>query len=344
MDKRDQLAPINPYFEHADVQLWLAKNANDQVVGRISAQIDHLGPEDSRGKVGCFGMFECINDRHVAYQLLTTAQNWLAAKGCSIAQGPFNLSINQESGLLVEGFDTPPYLMMGHALPHYPKLIEYAGFRKVKDLYAWEIIPDFEHPPAIAALVKKYAGRVKIRPINKRDIDRELDLFAEIFNDAWSENWGFIPFSLKEFKKIGKEILLLVAPEWLRVAELDGEVAGMIVMLPNFNQIIADLHGKLFPTGLLKLLWRVKFSPPTTARVALMGVKRKYQNSLAGSALAFLLIVSLQPVALGNGIKKVEMSWVLEDNDRLNKILSSIGGVRYKTYRVYEKLLKSQSV
>ena len=160
-----------------------------------------------------------------------------------------------------------------------------------------------------------------------------------IFNDAWANNWGFIPFTENEFVHLGKEMLQLIPESHFKLAELDGEPVGMIAGLPNFNQITKDLNGKLLPFGLFKLLWRLKFAPPTTGRVALLGIKQKYQNQLIGSALAFLLICEIKKVAHQTGVVEHEMSWVLEDNKRLNKILESLGGKRYKTYRVFEKRL-----
>jgi hypothetical protein len=339
LERREHLAQDNPYFQHAKVQLWVARCPKGNILGRISAQMDQLGPKMAGERVGSFGMFECINHRHVAYALLCTAQDWLREQGCTLVTGPFNLSINQESGLLVEGFDCPPYIMMGHALPYYPPLIEYAGFTKARDLYAWHIRSDFKHTPAITALQNKYCSRIRVRPINKKELERDLELFLDIFNDAWSENWGFIPFTRAEFHKLSEEILKIVPVDLFRIAELDGEAVGMIVMLPNFNEWIADLGGRLWPVGIFKLIWRLRFATPKTGRVALMGVKRSIQNSLAGSAVAFLLIVSLQQVVVPRGIQNVEMSWVLEDNHRLNKMLGSIGGYRYKTYRIYQKRL-----
>ena len=212
-------------------------------------------------------------------------------------------------------------------------------YQKVKDLYAWFNHTDFQYPVVMQRLMQRYEKRVVIRDLNKKYLTQELKLMLEIFNDAWINNWGFVPFTEKEFLHLGKEMLQIFPPENFKIAEYDNEPVGMIVMLSNLNEVIKDLNGKLLFTGVVKLLWRLKFSPPRSVRVPLMGIKQKYQNQLIGSALAFMLIGKIQQTALKVGIKTHEMSWVLEDNDRLNKILESLGSRRYKTYRVFEKRL-----
>ena len=309
------------------------------LVGRISAQIDQLAPESTSGLIGFFGFFECIDDANVALELLQNAEGWLKRHGCMLVRGPFSLSINQESGLLVEGFDTQPFVMMGHAKPYYQQLLIKCGYQKIRDLYAWFNHTDFQHPPVMQRLMQRYENRIAIRDLNKKFLKQELKLMLEIFNDAWTNNWGFIPFTENEFMHLGKEMLQLFPPEYFKIAEYDGEPVGMIVMLSNLNEVIKDLNGKLLFSGIIKLLWRLKFSPPRSVRVPLMGIRQKYQNQLIGSALAFMLIGKIQETALAVGITTHEMSWVLEDNTRLNKILESLGGHRYKTYRVFEKHL-----
>jgi len=337
-ERLDLLSPKHPYFEHAEVKLWIAYKGN-QPVGRISAQYDQLKSVSDKEVVGYFGMFECVDDNQVAATLFNEAEHWLRNKGCEIVRGPFNLSINQESGLLVEGFNTPPYIMMGHARPYYQALIQAQGFEKAIDLYAWFNQSEFVDPPAMNRLVERYQSRIVLRNINAKQFDRDIKIMMEIFNDAWANNWGFIPFTEKEFIHLGKEMLQLIPASHFKLAELDGEPVGMVAGLPNFNQIIKDLDGRLLPFGVFKFLWRLKFSPPTTGRVALLGIKQKFQNQLVGSALAFLLIGEIKQVARDTAVVEHEMSWVLEDNHRLNKILESLGGKRYKTYRIFEKRL-----
>ena len=330
----DLLAPNNPYFEHANARFWLA-TLNGILLGRISAQVDQLAEQS----VGFFGMFECIENTEIALALFTHAEEWLKTQGCNVVRGPFSLSINQESGLLVDGLDTPAFVMMGHAKPYYSNLLATCGYSKAKDLYAWFNKTDFQRPPAMQRLLRRYQNKVILRDLNKKKIKQELMLVLDIFNDAWINNWGFIPFTEKEFMHLGQEMLQFFPPEYFKIAEYDGDPAGMIVMLPNLNEIIKDLNGKLLFSGIFKLLWRLKFSPPNSGRVPLMGIKKTYQNQLVGSAIAFMLIGAMQDTMLENDIVTHEMSWVLEDNVRLNKILESLGGYRYKTYRVFEKQL-----
>jgi len=340
-ERLDFLSPRHPYFEHATARFWLAQK-DGQYVGRISAQKDQLKSASDQEAIGYFGMFECINDSEVAGKLFSEAEAWLKLQNCEVIRGPFSLSINQESGLLVDGFDTPPYIMMGHAKPYYQALLLEHDYSKAKDLYAWFNQSEFTDPPAMQRLVERYQGRIVLRDMDKKQFDRDIKIMMEVFNDAWANNWGFIPFTQNEFVHLGKEMLQLIPASHFKIAELDGEPVGMIAGLPNFNEIIKDLNGKLLFTGLIKFLWRLKFSPPTTGRVALLGIKQKYQNQLIGSALAFMLISKIKQVARDTGVTQHEMSWVLEDNKRLNKILESLGASRYKTYRIFEKRLLPQ--
>lgn len=337
-ERMDFLAPDNPYFEHAEVQFWIAYQ-NDEVVGRISAQIDQLAGPLEAGPVGFFGMFECVNEQAVADVLFVHAEKWLQSNGCKVVRGPFNLSVNQESGLLVDGFNTPPFFMMGHAVPYYANLIERNDYSKAKDLYAWFDDTDFTHPPAMKRVIERYESKIVLRDFDLKNTRQELCLICDLFNEAWEKNWGFIPITQNEFLHMGKEMLQIIPANYFKIAEIEGEAAGFIVMMPNLNESINDLNGRLFPTGVFKLLWRLKFSRPKSVRVPLMGIKQKFQNQLIGSALAFLLIAKIKEIALLDGICTHEMSWVLEDNARLNKILASLGGKHYKTYRIYEKNL-----
>ena len=337
-ERLDLLSSNHPYFEHANVRFWLA-TLDGNPVGRVSAQVDQLSPNNESDRIGYFGMFECINDQSLAQELLGRAEDWLNESGRNIVRGPFSLSINQESGLLVDGFDTEPFFMMGHAQPYYQALLSTSGYRKAKDLYAWFNKTDFKRPSAMQRLLERYDQRIVIRDLDTKQVKQELKLVLEIFNDAWTNNWGFIPFTEKEFLHLGSEMLQFFPPEYFKIAEYDQQSVGMIVTLPNINELIKDLNGKLLPTGILKLLWRLKFAPPSSGRVPLLGIKQKYQNQLVGSAIAFMLIGEMQQTMLANGLVTHEMSWVLEDNVRLNKILESLGGYRYKTYRVFEKQL-----
>ncbi len=339
LDRRMQLSPKNPYFEHATFSSWVAYR-NGKPVGRISAQIDQLHLDRYQDATGFFGMLEAENDSETFQMLMDTAETWLRKKGMRRVMGPFNLSINQELGMLVDGFDTPPMIMMGHALPYYAGRIEENGYRKEKDLLAYIIDTDFEPPPAMRAIMARSKKQVQTRSLRKSDFKEELKLIRDIFNDAWSQNWGFTPWTNAEFQHLGKDLKMLVDEDLVSFASVDGEPAAFMVILPNINEVIRDLNGRLLPFGWLKLLWRLKVKYPKTARAPLMGVRRRYHDSLLGAALAFSMFASLKSSAIKRGIKQVELSWILEDNKGMRNILETITGRVYKTYRIYGKNLK----
>lgn len=340
LERRMQVSPNNPYFEHATFSSWVAYRAG-QPVGRISAQIDRLHLEQYQDATGFFGMLESEDSFETFQALLMTAENWLREEGMQRIAGPYNLSINQELGLLVDGFDSPPVLMMGHARPYYAKRIEACGYSGQKDLLAYIIDADFEHPRAMQAILDRGKKSIKTRLIRKSDFKEELNLIRDIFNDAWSQNWGFIPWTDSEFQHLGKDLKMLVDEDLVMFASVDGEPAAFMVILPNLNEVIRDLNGNLLPFGWIKILWRLKVKYPQTARIPLMGVRRRYHDSLTGAALAFSVIAGLQPYAIGHGIKQLELSWILEDNRGMRNILEAIGGRVYKTYRIYSKNLET---
>lgn len=336
LERREHLSKNNPYFRHATFQAWIARRGS-KTVGRISAQVDQLHLQRYDDHTGFFGMLEAQDDPEVFQALLDTAQAWLRERGMKRIRGPFNLSINQECGLLVEGFDTPPVIMMGHALPYYSRRIEEQGFTAEQDLLAYRIESDFAAPRHLEALSSRIAGQVRLRPMRRREFTEDLAIIKDIFEDAWANNWGFLPFTTEEFDDLGKSLKLLVPTDFVRIAEVDGEPAAMMVVFPNINEAIRDLDGRLFPLGWLKLLWRLKVSGVKTGRVPLMGVRQRYQQSRLGAILALLLITSLQDSARSRGLEEVEMSWILENNVGMRKIIESIGGESYKRYRIYRK-------
>jgi hypothetical protein len=336
LERKEHLSPRNPYFEHARYQSWIAYR-NGTAVGRISAQIDQLHIDQGHGAEGFFGMIEAEDNAETFAALLNTAETWLRDHGMQRVLGPYSLSINQEPGLLVDGFDTPPYLMMGHARPYYAKHIENNGFKKAKDLLAYIIDGDFKASAAMQAITRRAKGRVRMRSLRKSHFDADLKIIGDIFNDAWSQNWGFIPFTEKEFEELGKNFKLLVDYELIKIAEVDGVPAAMLVVAPNVNEAIRDLNGRLLPFGWLKLLWRLKIKFPQTARIPFMGVRRQYQDSLLGAALAFMMIQAVQAPGIKRGVKHVELSFILEDNMGMRNIIESISGIVHKRYRVYSK-------
>ncbi|GJL63738.1 MAG: DNA-binding protein [Nitrospirales bacterium] len=338
LERRQHLSKRNPYFSHATVQLWIAYR-NHQPVGRISAQIDRFHQERYRDDTGFWGMLEAKDDQDVFHALLNTAEQWLQEKGMRRALGPFNFSINQECGLLIDGMDSPPMVMMGHALPYYPQHIESYDYRKAKDLFAYRVDLDFVIPHIIQKAIRKAESSVTFRQLRRNDFNNELKTIHRIFEEAWSDNWGFIPFSDKEFAAVGQELRLLVDDSFIQIAEVDGTPEAMLVAFPNVNELIRDLNGRLFPIGWMKFLWRLKVSHPHTARVVLMGVRKKFQGTPLGAVLAFGMIDSVRQAGRKWGIKHVELSWILEDNIGMKNMLQAIGCEQYKTYRIYEKHL-----
>ncbi|MDA3919302.1 MAG: N-acetyltransferase [Salinisphaera sp.] len=328
----------NPAFKHLDWQAWIAWQGS-RPVGRITAQIDSLRAEQHDDNVGYFGMLEAPDDPQVFELLLTTAENWLRERGMSAVHGPFNLTINDECGLLIDGFDTPPMMMMGHAQAYYKHHLEALGYAKAVDMLAYWIDLAFAHPRPMRRLLDRYGSRIRVRPIERKGYTEELDLLRDIFNDAWANNWGFVPFTQDEFRDMGSTLKFLIADDLVQIAEVDGKAAAFIVGLPNLNEAARDLNGRLLPTGVFKLLWRLKIAFPDTSRVPLMGVRQAFQRGPMGAALAFTVIAAMQTSLYNHGARGCELSWILEDNKGMRDIIESLGGERYKTYRVFQKAL-----
>jgi len=340
MERKEALTPkTNPFFQHAEVQLWLATR-DGRDVGRISAQIDELTPSDGGPKAGHFGMISAENDPAVFAALFAEAEAWLKARGCARAQGPFNLSINEEVGLLVDGFDTPPMLLMGHDPAYAGGQVEAQGYRKIKDVYAYKTSMAADLPPLVRRMVDRGppAG-VTLRMLDMARFDAEVTSLTEILNDAWSGNWGFTPTTEAETRALATTLKLVLDPRLTWFADIDGEPAGFIVLLPNINEAIRDLKGKLFPFGWAKLIWRLKVRGLKTGRVPLMGVKRKFAATMRGQLLPFQLIDACATAARKLGYERYELSWVLEDNLPMRRICDAGGAKVYKTYRLYEKAL-----
>jgi hypothetical protein len=337
IERKGALSSKHPFFRHADWCAWIAYR-DGEAVGRISAQIDHLHQKQYDNKVGFFGLLEARDDDEVFTALFETAENWLRERGMRQILGPFNLGINQELGVLVEGFDTPPFIMMGHAPKYYDASIKRCDYRQAQDLLAYEMNNrTLTMPRIMKALVDRSADRVNVRCLNRSDKKAELEIMRDIFNDAWENNWNFVPFTREEFQAIGKELLMLLPSDFIQIAEIDGEAAAFVALLPNINEAIADLDGRLLPFGWVKLIRRLKVDFPKTARVALMGVRQKYQNTRFGPALAFMVIKESTDAGIARGIERCEMSWVLDHNRAMRNIIEGIGGEITKRYRMYEK-------
>jgi len=338
-ERKDALSRKHPFFRHAIWRAWVAYR-NGQAVGRISAQIDNLHLKQHDTKTGFFGLIEAPDDDEVFSALFKTAEGWLRSQGMREIIGPFNLNINQDLGVLIEGFDSPPYVMTGHAPPYYGAAIERCGYRPAQDLLAYGLDGGtLAIPRVMRALIERSGDRVKVKSLGSRSKGDELNSMREIFNDAWENNWNFTPFTPEEFNLIGKEILLAAPKNFIQIAEVDGEDAAFIVLLPNINEVIADLDGRLLPFGWAKLFWRLKVEFPKSARVALMGVRQKYQNTRFGPALAYMIINAVMEAGKAKGLERVEMSWILDHNHGVRNIIESVGGQITKRYRMYEKEL-----
>ena len=331
----------NPYYQHAEVELFLAFRG-DQPVGRISAQLCSLRTARYKDGVGQFGFIEAENDPAVFAALLDAAGIWLKQRGATAMQGPFSFSINDETGLLIDGFDTPPSVMMGHGLAYYGPRMEEQGFTKVKDVIAYDFRETGDGMPRAmkSAYDKALADKdVVLRPLDKKQLMRELQIVVSIANDAWSENWGFVPWTQEEMTALANNLKMLVTGDYIAIAEYKGEPAAMAITLPNINEWIAGLDGKLLPFGWAKLGWNLFARPPKTVRMPLMGLRRKYHGTPVGAVLGMAVIARVRDYHVGRGTVQGEASWILEDNMPMRRMIESFGGKAYKTYRVYEKLI-----
>lgn len=340
LERRLHLSRHNPFFEHGEWQAWIA--LRDGVpLGRISAQVDRLHRERYGAETGHFGFLDAMDDAEVFAGLFHAAESWLRERGARTITGPFNLSINQECGLLVDGFSRPPVVMMPHGRPWYGDRVQAQGYQPVKDMLAYWVRTDFTPPRIMESLIRRYGPAVRLRTLRRDHMQEELEILRDLFNDAWAENWGFLPFTRAEFAEIGAGLRVLVPDDFVQIAELDGEPVAFIAALPNINEAAADLSGHLLPFGWAKLVWRLKRGGIHTGRVPLMGVRRPFQNRPQGIALAFLVIQALKEALFRRGIREVEMSWILDDNKGMRHILEAIGSDLYKRYRIYCKHLEN---
>lgn len=338
LERRMALSPREPVFQHLRWRAWLARRGG-RTLGRISAQIDALHQERHGDDTGFFGLLESEDDPQVFAALLEAAEGWLRGQGMRRIVGPLNLNINQEVGMLAEGYDLPPYFLMGHARPYYHPRIEALGYRPCQCTLAYACPTTYDEPQAVARLRKRLSRRLSLRPLRRTRKAEELALILDIFNDAWAANWGFVPFTQAEFKALGEMLLLVTPPDLVWMAELEGEAVGFIVMIPNINEAIRDLNGRLLPFGWLKLLWRLKVRGVSSGRVPLMGVRRRLQDGPLGAGVAMSLIHQCGKAALRHGITSTELSWILEGNQGMRNIIERIGGSVSKRYLIYAKQL-----
>lgn len=329
----------NAFFQHADVQLFLARRG-ERVVGRISAHIDHEHNRYHNERTGFFGFFESEDDPEVAKALLSTAEGWLRERGMGVARGPMNFSTNGEVGFLLDGFDAPPVIMMPYTHQYYLNLVEGCGYTKAKDLYAWYWRMQPVPTGAPERMVKELQGRpeVNVRWAEKRRFRQEVRTILDLYNDAWSENWGFVPATEAEAEQMARELKLIADPNLVPFVEIDGVPAGVALAVPNLNEAIHDLNGRLLPLGWLKLLWRLKVRRLKSGRLLLLGVKKEYRTRRY-AGLAYLLCEAIYQGAIAHGYEWGEFSWTLEDNGLINSLITKIGAHLYKKYRIYEKRL-----
>jgi hypothetical protein len=330
----------NPWFEHAEARLFLAER-DGKPVGRISAQVDRLVLEHMGPGIGQWGMFEAA-DSEVAAELIHRAEAWLRGRDMSRAMGPFSLSIWDEPGLLIKGHDHPPMVMMGHNKPEYEAWVEAAGYAKVKDLYTYDLEVTAPFPPLVERIVEmgRKNQRIRIRNVDKKRFEEEAALLLGILNDAWSDNWGYVPLTESEIAYAGRKLKPIVLEDMIQVAEYDGEPVAFMMSLPDINQFIGDLNGSLFPFGWAKLLWRLRRMRPIGGRVPLMGVVKRLHSTRLASQLAFMMIEYIRRAGTRNyGISRAEVGWVLEDNGPMISIAETIESKINRVYRIYEKAL-----
>ena len=330
----------NPWFEHARAQLWMAERGG-AAVGRISAQVDDLVQDQMGQGTGQWGMFEAL-DAEAAAALIATAEDWLRRQGMGRSLGPISLSIWDEPGLEIEGFDEPPTVMMGHHRPQYEGWVEAAGYAKAKDLLTYEVDIVNWWDATIDRLITmgEKNPRISIRRVDKSRFDEEAQVILGLLNDAWSDNWGFVPLTKSEIAYAGKKLKPIIYEELVRIAEYDGEPVAFMITIPDVNELIKDLNGTLFPFNWAKLLWRLRKPRTTRARVPLMGVARKLHGTRLASQLAFRLIESIRRDAVGTyGIRTGEFGWILEDNKGMLSIAELPGARINHRFRIYEKAL-----
>jgi GNAT superfamily N-acetyltransferase len=322
----------HPFYQNADAEFFLARRGG-KVVGRIAAIVDRNHNKFHSESAGFFGFFECEHDLAAAQGLLEKARQWTAERGAQFLRGPVNPSTNYECGVLVDGFDSDPKVMMTYNPTYYPELLEQAGLRKAKDLYAYGGLAPEVDVRKIERVANKAMAKhdFRIRPIDVKNFDAEVTRVWEIYNSAWSVNWGFIPMSREEFVLMGKEMKQILKPELVLLGEVKGRVVGFALALPNVNHALKKAEGSLLPTGLLKILYHQRLIKDV--RVIALGVTEEYRTT--GVAAGFYATLVRNALKLGYD-GECEMSWILEDNTLMNRSAELMGVKRYKTYRIYE--------
>lgn len=323
----------NPFYEHADIDLFLAEK-DGEIAGRIAAIEDRNFNEYNNTKTGFFGFFECINDASVAKLLFRVISDWMKNRGLDHLMGPVNPSMMDEIGVLVDGFDYKPSLLMPYNKPYYDYLIKESGLHGAMDLYSYRVTKDtvsLDRIMRAEKIVLKRNPKLKIREVNLKKLDREVKIIRNIFNKAWANNWAFSPVTKAEFTALAKDLKLIVDTDMAHIAEVDGEPVAFSIALPDYNQALQHLEGKLLPTGIFKLLYHRRYID--SIRTALMGVLPEYQGRGFDALLHKEAIVN----GLDKGYVSAELGWILETNTEMLRVAEKIGGHVEKTYRMYEK-------
>lgn len=333
MDMKEKLDERkNPLFEHAEVDLFLAYK--DEILsGRIAAIVDDNHNKTHGEKVVFFGLYESFDDFDVARALLDKVVEWGIERGMNVLRGPMNLSMNDECAFLLEGFDSPPVIMMTYNPRFYLELMHQYGMVKAKDLYAFFMTKDHETVKKVDEIVKmtRAATNVTLRTANLKRIEEEADKIKFIYNQGWEKNWGFVPWTEKEMEHMAKKLKQIADPDLIILAEEEGKPVGFAFGLPNYNEILIKLNGRLFPLGIFKMLYyRNKIK---SIRAVVFGLLKEYRQS----GLSYLLFSELEKNALAKGYEWAETSWQLEDNEPVNRFVISVGGEIYKKYRIFEK-------
>lgn len=322
----------HPFFEHSEADFFIARKGKE-LVGTIVAILNNRHNKVHEENVGFFGFFETVQDYNVAEKLLDTVMDWAKSKKLDYIRGPENYSQNEVSGLVVDGFDTPPVILMAHNPTYYKDFLEQYGFTKAMDMWAYCMDKDTQIPERLIKVVERIKARsdVTFRNINKKILNKEVEKVKYVYNHAWEKNWGFVPLTDREIDHIADELKPIVDPDIVFFAEKDGEPIGFSLAAPDINQALQKINGRLFPFGIFKLLYHAR--KINRLRVIIMGVVKEYRNK--GIDSVFYLDTYRKGVE--KGYNWGEFSWILETNDPMNTALRNIGAKVYKTYRIYEK-------
>lgn len=329
----------NPFYKHSRIQLYLAQKDGGEYIGRIAAIINDNHNKTHNDKVGFFGFFECINDLDVAKALFDEASSFLKENGMDTIRGPVNPSTNDECGLLIEGFELPPVILMLYNPSYYLELIENSGFEKANDLLAFRVdAEEIRKEGALAKLERvseiiKKKENIKIRKFNLKDLDNEVQRVREVYNEAWEKNWGFVPMTEAEFNHIAKSLKLILNPDLTFFAECEGKPIGFSLSLPDFNQVFIKMNGRFFPFGIFKFLANKK--KINQIRVMIMGVIPQFQRK----GIDAVFVLDTIKNGLNIGIKMAEISWILEDNIPMVQTAEKLNAKLYKRYRIFDKKL-----